>query len=120
MGIFAKRTKTKTRRRLRDIDQIKADLQSPRHLELYKQTKATEDLPDLGRHYCIECAKWFESETNLVAHRKGKPHRRQVKQLREEAYTQKEADAAVGLRTDNVGPGIKTQTAAKLEDVEMS
>ena len=60
----------------RDYDQIRHDLDSPKHLHQYKATKDTEDLPDLGRHYCIECAKWFESENNLVAHTKGKNHKR--------------------------------------------
>lgn len=119
---------------VRDIDQIKADLQSPRHLQKYKETKAAEDLPGLGKHYCVECAKWFETETSLVVHRRGKPHKRRfvdaaalsfmekttdtasqrVKQLREEPYTHKEADAAVGLRTDNGRPE-KTES----EDVAM-
>lgn len=60
----------------RDLDQVVADLKSPRHLERYKVTKAPEDLPGLGEFYCIECAKWFESEINLVAHRRGKNHKR--------------------------------------------
>lgn len=59
-----------------DLDQIKADLSSPRHLQIHKETKAPEDLPDLGKHYCIECAKWFVSEPTLVAHKRGKPHKR--------------------------------------------
>ncbi|OTA99953.1 hypothetical protein M426DRAFT_246403 [Hypoxylon sp. CI-4A] len=104
MGVANKRTMAKTRRKTRDLDQIKADLLSPKHLAQFKETKAPEDLPDLGRWYCTECAKWFESEVNLVVHRKGKPHKRRVKQLREEPYTQKEAEAAVGIRTDNEGP----------------
>jgi bud site selection protein 20 len=58
------------------LDQIKADILSPRHLTQYKDTKAVEDLPALGRNYCVECAKWFESETNLVAHRRAKVHKR--------------------------------------------
>ncbi|KAK4124162.1 hypothetical protein N657DRAFT_680195 [Parathielavia appendiculata] len=114
MGIFAKRTKTKTRRRTRDIDQIKADLTSPRHLQQYKETKAAEDLPGLGRHYCVECAKWFETETSLVVHRKGKPHKRRLKQLREGPYTHEEANAAIGYRIDN-GP-----EKTKSQEVEMS
>ncbi|KAL2024759.1 hypothetical protein VTK56DRAFT_5580 [Thermocarpiscus australiensis] len=114
MGIFAKRTKTKTRRRTRDLDQIQADLLSPKHLEQYKQTKAAEDLPGLGRHYCVECAKWFETETSLVVHRKGKPHKRRLKQLREGPYTHEEAAAAVGFRTDNGSEKPKTQ------DIEMA
>ncbi|EOO02578.1 putative zinc finger protein [Phaeoacremonium minimum UCRPA7] len=114
MGV-PKRTKTKTRRYTRDIDQIKSDILSPRHLQKYKDTKAAEDLPGLGRHYCVECAKWFETETSLVVHRRGKPHKRRLKQLREEPYTHKEADAAVGLRTDNGRPE-KTES----EDVTMA
>ncbi|KAK3941171.1 zinc finger domain-protein [Diplogelasinospora grovesii] len=113
MGVIAKRTMTKTRRKLRDLDQIKADLTSPRHLAQHKETKAAEDLPGLGQHYCIECAKWFETETSLVVHRKGKPHRRRVKQLREGPYTHEEANAAGGLRIDN-GP-----EKAKTREIEM-
>lgn len=91
-----KRTHTKTRRKTRcdmltaptlnqqlancsacrDIDQIKADLLSPKHLKAYKDTKAPEDLPGLGRWYCVECAKWFETEFSLTVHRRGKPHKR--------------------------------------------
>ncbi|KAK7909157.1 hypothetical protein PG985_015035 [Apiospora marii] len=116
MGIKNKRTTTKTRRHLRDLDQIKADLLSPRHLELYKETKATDDLPDLGKWYCVECAKWFESERNMIFHQKGKPHKRRVKQMKEEPYTQREAEAAVGLGVDNEGP---SKVVAKGEDEAM-
>jgi len=93
--------RSKTKRRTRDLDQVRADLNSPKHLSQYKSTKAAEDLPGLGRYYCVECAKWFESEYNLVAHRKGKNHKRRIRLLREEPHTQKVAEAAVGLGTDN-------------------
>lgn len=95
MGIENKKTLTKTRRYKRcvssclmvgknasltffprDLDQIKADLLSPKHLKQYKDTKLVEDLPGLGRHYCIECAKWYDMESTLIAHRRGKPHKR--------------------------------------------
>ena len=115
----------------RDVDQVKADLTSSRHLQLFKETKAAEDLPGFGRHYCIECAKWFETESGLLVHSKGKPHKRRyapspsglihclcscsprLKALKEGPYTHKEADAAVGLWTDN-GPGRTTS-----QEVEM-
>ncbi|KAK8091661.1 C2H2 finger domain-containing protein [Apiospora hydei] len=116
MGIKNKRTLTKTRRHLRDLDQIKADLLSPRHLEQYKETKATDDLPDLGKWYCIECAKWFESERNMLFHQKGKPHKRRVKQMKEEPYTQREAEAAAGLGVCNEAP---SKPAAADEDEAM-
>lgn len=76
MGVGNKRTLTKTRRHTRDLDQVKADILSPKHLAQYQATKAVEDLPGLGRWYCTECAKWFETEDSLVVHAKGKPHKR--------------------------------------------
>ncbi|THY64963.1 hypothetical protein D6C99_00063 [Aureobasidium pullulans] len=95
-------SKKKTRRHTRDLDQIHDDLHKEKHLEKYKSTKAAEDLPGLGQFYCVECSKWFESESNLTAHSKGKPHKRRVRQLKEEPYSQKEAEAAAGLTwTDN-------------------
>ncbi|GAM89300.1 hypothetical protein ANO11243_073370 [Dothideomycetidae sp. 11243] len=108
-------SKKKTRRRVRDIDQVYADLRSERHLAIYKETKATEDLPGLGQWYCTECAKWFESEANYDKHNKGKPHKKRVRQLKEEPYTQKEAEAAAGLFTDN---GKRLNTAME-EDTEL-
>ncbi|RKF75330.1 Zinc finger protein bud20 [Golovinomyces cichoracearum] len=101
MAIKQKSTMTKTRRRKRDIDQISEDIRSPKHLEKHKNAKSAEDLPAFGLHYCVECAKWFESENSMVSHRKGSTHKRQVKALKEEPYTQKEAEAAIGLRVDN-------------------
>ncbi len=76
MGAFSKRTITKTRRKTRDLDQIKADLQSPKHLKQYQELKSVEDLPALGQHYCVECAKYFESQNSMTSHLKGKPHKR--------------------------------------------
>ncbi|KAI0389016.1 zinc finger protein [Xylariaceae sp. FL0594] len=118
MGVGNKRTLTKTRRHTRDLDQIKADLTNPQHLAQYQNTKSKEDLPGLGRWYCTECAKWYDTEVNLVVHRKGKPHKRRVKQLREEPYTQKEAEAAIGLGVSNRDP-FKAETSAS-DEVEMA
>jgi bud site selection protein 20 len=75
-AIRGEKSKKKTRRHTRDLDQVYADLRSDRHLAQFKDTKATEDLPALGQYYCKECAKWFESETNLSAHQRGKRHKR--------------------------------------------
>jgi bud site selection protein 20 len=75
-AIRGTKSKKKTRRHTRDLDQVHADLQSERHLEMYKETKNPEDLPCLGQHYCVECAKWFDSEVNFESHKKGKNHKR--------------------------------------------
>jgi hypothetical protein len=60
----------------RDLDLIHADLKSAKHLTQFKATKAAEDLPGFGRHYCVECSKWFEGEHNLNEHKRGKNHKR--------------------------------------------
>ncbi|PGH00323.1 hypothetical protein AJ79_08254 [Helicocarpus griseus UAMH5409] len=91
----------KTKRLTRGYDQVRADIDSSKHLAQYKKTKSKEDLPGLGRHYCVECAKWFESDYNLVAHRRGKNHKRRLRILKEEPHSQKIAEAAIGLGTDN-------------------
>lgn len=75
-AIRGSKSKSKTRRRRRDLDQIHADIHDAKHLSQYKDAKAAEDLPAMGDHYCVECAKWFEQEHNLVVHRRGKPHKR--------------------------------------------
>jgi bud site selection protein 20 len=93
--------RSKTKRRTRDLDQVKADLKSPKHLSQHKGSKAAEDLPALGEFYCVECAKYFSDSHNLNEHRRGKIHKRRVRMLKEEAHSQKLADAAVGLGTDN-------------------
>ncbi|KAI6250495.1 Zinc finger protein bud20 [Erysiphe necator] len=116
MAIKQKSTMTKTRRRLRDLDQISEDIHSPKHLEQYKNSKPAEDLPGAGLHYCIECAKWFESDNSLISHRKGSSHKRRLKALKETPYTQMEAEEAIGLRTDN---GLRQSVQKSMEiDVE--
>ncbi|KAJ5321776.1 hypothetical protein LTR66_015899 [Elasticomyces elasticus] len=87
----------KNKRRTRDYDQVLADIKSPRHLEQYKSSKDVEDLPGLGRHFCLECSKWFESEYNLKAHTKGKNHKKRLKILKEEPHSQQLAERAIGL-----------------------
>lgn len=52
----------------------------------------------------------------MVTHRKGSTHRRRVKALKDEPYTQKEAEAAIGLRTDN---GPKQAAKEKTQDTEV-
>jgi hypothetical protein len=69
-------SKKKTRRHTRDLDQVHADLRDEKHLAEFKDAKPLEDLPGLGKFYCKECAKFFESENNFVAHQKHKVHKR--------------------------------------------
>jgi bud site selection protein 20 len=117
-AIRGHKSKKKTRRITRGLDEVHADLASKKHLQDHKENHAPEDLPGYGQWYCVECAKWFESETNLVKHAKGKPHKRRCRQLKEEPYTQKEAQAAVGLTTDNGKRSKEADMVDAEEDVD--
>ncbi|KAG5950587.1 hypothetical protein E4U58_001564 [Claviceps cyperi] len=111
MGTENNRTITKTRRKTRDVDQIKADLLYARHLEQFKDSKMPEDLPGVGRNYCIECAKWFDTETTLKAHKRGKPHKRRVKQLREEPDPDPRRIPGAQTTSQSIGQCYDTQSA---------
>ncbi|KAJ6788909.1 hypothetical protein PWT90_00120 [Aphanocladium album] len=104
---------------LLDIDQIKADLVSAKHLGGFKDVRPTEDLPDLGRNYCIECAKWFDTNGALTAHTRGKPHKRRLKQLREESETARIPGGRYIPPPRNAIEETPTETSAS-EDVKMA
>ncbi|KXS13882.1 hypothetical protein M427DRAFT_359174 [Gonapodya prolifera JEL478] len=91
---------TKTKRRTKDLDQIQDDLK-PENLARLLATEPDPELPGQGQFLCVECSKHFINDTALVAHRKTKLHKKRVKDLKVPAYTQKEAESAVGLATDN-------------------
>ncbi|KAL7747662.1 hypothetical protein RI367_006951 [Sorochytrium milnesiophthora] len=90
-----------TKNRTKDLDQIHDDLKKK---EALKTQEPNIELPGLGQHYCVECAKHFIDDKTLQDHTKSKVHRRRVKELKDGPYTQKDAEEAVGLKTDN-GPG---------------
>lgn len=73
------------------------------------------DSPSLRpRQYCVECAKYCETEIALRTHKRGNPHKRRVKELKEPAYTIEESLRAAGQSgVDNRqrGPAVGAQTA---------
>ena len=103
----------RTRNYGRDVDQIHGDL-SEKQKTILKNTVVDEDKPGLGVWYCLECARWFIDEATLTKHKSTKIHKRRycslcaqlmyrLKQLDQGIYTQKDAEAAIGLTTDR-GP----------------
>jgi len=118
MGVTNKKTLSKTRRHIRDLDQIAEDLKNPVYLKAHKSLIPKTDLPGLGEYYCIECAKWFESSNSQITHLRGKNHKRRVKALKEVPYSQKEAEAAIGLCPENDAATFKPKPE-EMEEVEM-
>lgn len=86
----------KTKRRTRDLDLIYDDLSSKEKINVLLNQPLDETKPGLGQHYCIHCAKYFETGFALKTHLKSKVHKRRVKDLKEIPYTQEVADAAAG------------------------
>ncbi|CAL1527197.1 unnamed protein product [Lymnaea stagnalis] len=86
--------KYRTRHRTRDLDQIHGDLKSPD--SLLKQ-EVDLDKPGAAQFYCLTCAKYFINDKALTDHFKSKPHKRRMKALETEPYTQEEADRAGGM-----------------------
>ena len=70
------KSKKKTRRYARDLDQVHGDVRDARQLAARRAQYAAADLPDLGRWYCAPCARWFESEAARAGHLRTKVHRK--------------------------------------------
>lgn len=87
----------KTKRRTRDLDLIYQDLSLTESIQKLKNQPLDENKPGLGQYYCIECAKYFESQSTLDSHTKSKIHKRRVRQLKQRPYTPLESEAASGL-----------------------
>lgn len=68
------------------MDQIVHDL-VPENAEKLEKQEVDIDLPGLGQHYCVHCARYFVDEQALTEHRKTKVHKKRVKALKEEIYT---------------------------------
>ncbi|KAH7093907.1 hypothetical protein BKA62DRAFT_751605 [Auriculariales sp. MPI-PUGE-AT-0066] len=91
---------TRTRARQKDLDQIQLhDLQP--HIRKQLEAQAIDyEKPGLAQHYCVECAKYYETDAALQSHWRSKVHKRRCKQLKEPVYTIEESERAAGLGRD--------------------
>lgn len=103
----------KTKRRTRDLDLIHNDLSSVDSIRRLKNQPLDETKPGLGQYYCIECAKYCETQPALDRHTKCKVHKRRAKELSNRPYTNLEAEAASGLNMEKF-----TQSVEKYKQLE--
>mmetsp|Transcript_65 Transcript_65/g.108 ORF Transcript_65/g.108 Transcript_65/m.108 type:complete len:119 (+) Transcript_65:865-1221(+) len=80
----------------KDIDQIHKDLEPQNHQKLTNQ-EIDEELPGQGQHYCVPCARYFINQSSLTQHYKTKPHKKRLKALKEQPYSQEEAERCAGM-----------------------
>ncbi|XP_040280168.1 zinc finger protein 593 [Bufo bufo] len=99
----------KTKRRVKDIDQIHEDLRPENARRLLNQ-EIDYGLPGNAQHYCIHCARYFVDLKTLRDHFKTKVHKRRLKQLKDEPYTQEEAERAAGMGSYKAPKQIEVQT----------
>lgn len=91
----------------RAIDQVHADVADPMRAEALRNDQPIDfDLPGMGQHYCVECARHFMSASVLDKHTKTKKHKIRLKELKEKPYSHKEAEAAAGMAPPDNGPNL--------------
>nr|XP_039264624.1 zinc finger protein 593-like [Styela clava] len=112
---YGKRLKTK--RRTKDVDQIHEDMKPGNKNKLLNQPIDT-DLPGEGQNYCLHCARHFIDITALKSHFKTKVHKRRLKQLATEPYTQEEAERAAGMGNYITPKRLKVETQSVPEEMD--
>ncbi|XP_076344074.1 zinc finger protein 593 [Tachypleus tridentatus] len=88
--------KCKTRKRTKDLDEISEHMKTENANKLLNQ-ELDYDLPGSGQFYCLHCARYFIDDHALKEHFRSKVHKRRLKALEEEPYSQQEAEAAAGM-----------------------
>jgi len=88
--------KYRTRHKTKDHDQIHVDLQRDAAAKLLKQS-VDYDVTGNAQNYCLHCAQYFIDKPTLLKHFTGKPHKRRIKALQTEPYSQEEAERAAGM-----------------------
>ncbi|KAF8879161.1 hypothetical protein BD779DRAFT_1447181 [Infundibulicybe gibba] len=95
---------SRTRVRTRDLDQIQLIDLDPKNRAALEAQPLDFEKPGLAQHYCVECAKYYETDSALQSHWRSKVHKRRCKQLKEPAYTIEEAERAAGLGREGKRP----------------
>jgi hypothetical protein len=74
--------------------------------EFFAKLPVDEDLPGLGRCYCLICDRHFMNRDVLLQHCHTKQHKRLLKKSVEvKQYSQAEAEAAAGMGQMPQAPG---------------
>ena len=90
--------------RPRDIDQIQDDIKKESSIGQKMEFELDDDLPGLGQFYCTPCARHFMSQSYLDTHIQSRPHKRRIKDIQNEQYTQAEADRGSGKSKEILPP----------------
>ncbi|KAM3569892.1 hypothetical protein VYU27_008026 [Nannochloropsis oceanica] len=93
-----------TARRPKDVDQIQDELRKEVELGAPLPLPYDDDLPGGGQFYCRPCARHFGDQHCLDHHIKSKVHKRRMKDVAQEQYSQGEAEYAAGMTKEVLPP----------------
>lgn len=96
-----------TKHRKKDIDQIQDEIKKVETTKIIEKMPFDEDLPGCGQFYCRETGRHFQSQHALDSHKKTKFYKKRLKHLKEEAYTQDEANLGAGMTKEQLPPAHK-------------
>ena len=61
-----------------------------------------DNLPGLGNFYCVYCARHFADLVTLDRHKLTKAHKRRLKDVKQETYSQEVADYSAGKTKESL------------------
>ncbi|XP_050307835.1 zinc finger protein 593 homolog [Anthonomus grandis grandis] len=108
--------KYKTKRRVKDLDQIDEDIKEENADKLLSQD-IDFDKPGNAQFYCIHCARYFINSQALQEHFSTKVHKRRLKALQEEPYTIEDSERAAGHGSWKQPAKRKIETQALTEEI---
>ncbi|XP_054427463.1 zinc finger protein 593 [Pteronotus mesoamericanus] len=111
----------KAKRRRPDLDEIHRELrpQVPSRPWPDPGAQPDPDLPGGGLYRCLACARYFIDSANLKTHFRSKDHKKRLKQLSVEPYTQEEAERAAGMGSYVPAQRLAVPTEISTEVPEM-
>lgn len=82
-------------------------------LPLFIRVELDDDLPAMGKYYCMPCSRYFMSASAQIDHEKTKAHKKRIKVLEgDRPHNQRDAELAGGLGAPDNGPKIRRAAAA--------
>ncbi|CAM9763430.1 unnamed protein product, partial [Hapterophycus canaliculatus] len=90
--------------RRKDVDQIQDELVKEEEQGEETVFDVDDDLPGQGQFYCTPCARHFTDAQTKVTHIRSKLHKRRMKDVAQEQYTQAEAERGAGMSKEKYPP----------------
>ncbi|KAL7442943.1 hypothetical protein ACHAXM_008633 [Skeletonema potamos] len=92
-------------RRAKDTDQIQDEIEKAEVTGVpADKFEYDDELPGGGQFFCVETGQHFADAKALEDHKKSRYYKRRCKELKEEKYSQEEAERAAGMTKEILPP----------------